>query len=48
MKYLVILIVASAVSTAGGYLNKETEKTVPVEHIEFFEPIYITPDSVNR
>tara|TARA_E500000331_G_C16853666_1_gene538906 strand:+ start:359 stop:505 length:147 start_codon:yes stop_codon:yes gene_type:complete len=48
MKYLVILIAASAVSTAGSYLNEGNEKTIPVEYIEFFEPIYITPNSLNK
>tara|TARA_Y100001970_G_scaffold23041_2_gene26970 strand:- start:16115 stop:16246 length:132 start_codon:yes stop_codon:yes gene_type:complete len=39
MKYFVIFTVMSIAGTAG--LVVETKEEVPVEHIEFVEPIYI-------
>ena len=41
MKYVLILVVASAISS--GYLGSKEE--IPVEIIEFVDPIYITPES---
>ena len=46
MKYLLILVAASAISTAGGYFDENKKEETPVEIIEFIDPIYITPESV--
>jgi len=42
MKYFVIFTVMSIAGTAG--LVVETNEKVPVEHIEFVDPIYINVD----
>lgn len=39
MKYIIIFAVMSIAGTAG--LVFEPERQVPVEHIEFTEPLYI-------
>ena len=46
MKYILILVVASAISTAGGYLT-DKDKETPVEIIEF-EPMYINSGTITE
>tara|TARA_A200000159_G_scaffold157544_1_gene173773 strand:+ start:64 stop:201 length:138 start_codon:yes stop_codon:yes gene_type:complete len=42
MKYLIIITIMSIAGTAGVVFENEEPSQIPVEHIDFVEPIYIT------
>lgn len=42
MKYLIIITVMSIAGTAGLVFENKEQSHIPVEHIDFDEPIYIT------
>lgn len=42
MKYLIIITIMSIAGTTGLVFEKKEQSQIPVEHIDFTDPIYIT------